>query len=76
MAPTIPGTDDPFVPDPEDWPPPGVETVTPEALTNEEDDLAASLPEGDGLPPEADEADVIEQRLDGGRDELDELREG
>lgn len=76
MAPTILGPEDAFVSDPEDWPASDSGRQSPDALNNEADDLASTLPDSTTMPPEADEADVIEQRRDAGPDEEDETRSG
>lgn len=74
MEPTILGTEDAFVPDPEDWPTADHSGRSPEATENEADDLASSLPAGTGIQIEADEADVADQRQVLDLDEDDELR--
>lgn len=75
MDPTIQGTVD-ALPDPEDWPTPDSRARSPEALYNEADDLASSLPASPTMPTEADAVDVIQQRLECGPDEEHEAREG
>lgn len=74
MTPTVLNPEDAFVPDPEDWPAPRPAEPSPEAVTNEPDDLAASLPVPAAIPPDADEADVLDQRLDVALDEEDDPR--
>ncbi len=74
MTPTFDRPDEARVPDPEDWQVPTRGGLSAEALTNEADDLAASLPESIVLPSGADEADVLEQLRDAGAAEEDELR--
>nr|NLI51102.1 hypothetical protein [Propionibacterium sp.] len=64
---------DAFVPDPEEWRTPEVTGRSPEAVRNEADDLATSLPTV-ASTAEADPADVWEQLQDVALDDLDDLR--
>lgn len=69
MTTTIPGPDGAFEPDPEDWPDPDPSEQPVEAIENEADDLSAALPADESLPPEANEADVLDQRTETGLDD-------
>jgi len=60
MTPTFPGGTDEFAPEPEDWQDPVPTELSPEALANEPDEVAAALPPV--LPLEADEADALDQQ--------------
>lgn len=68
MSTTDRGPTDGFEPEPEDWPAPDPQTLSPEAVENEPDDVVAALPDDAPLPGDADEADVIDQRTEAGFD--------
>ncbi|MCA1780773.1 MAG: hypothetical protein ABR500_08065 [Dermatophilaceae bacterium] len=72
MSTTLAGPDGVFEPDPEDWPQPDPGERRVEAVENEADDLSSTLPGDETLPPEANEADVIDQRTDSGIEDEDE----
>jgi hypothetical protein len=72
---TTPGPDGVFEPDPEDWPEQDPSERPAEAVANEADDLSAALARDDLMPLEANEADVLEQRLDSGIEDEDEDEE-
>lgn len=61
--------------EPQEWPAPDPVTLSPEAVENEPDDVLAALPDDAPLPPEADEADVLDQRTETGVDVEDEVPE-
>lgn len=68
-----------FEPDPEDWLRLDPDSLSPEAVANDPDDVVTALPDDAPLPDDADPADVIDQRTEAGRtdgddeDDLDEL---
>ena len=61
--------------EPEEWADPDPSSLSPEAVENEPDDIAAAVVGGDTeMPADAAEADVLDQRAesgveDGGEDE-------
>lgn len=53
--------------EPEEWADPDPGSLSPEAVENEPDDIAAAVVGGDaGMPQEAAEADVLDQRAESG----------
>ncbi|MGA8045021.1 MAG: hypothetical protein WCA30_02025 [Dermatophilaceae bacterium] len=68
MSTTDHGPTDGFEPEREDWPAPDPQTLSPEAVENEPDDVVAGLPDDAPLPADADEADVLDQRTEAGLD--------
>lgn len=72
MSTTTPPPDGMFEPDPEEWPEQDPVDLPAEAVVNEADDLSAGLATEEALPLEANEADVIDQRLDSGIEDEEE----
>ena len=76
---TIVDDPDPYEPDPDDWLELDPESLSPEAVTNDPDDVLTALPRETPLPDDADAAEVVDQRTEAGRtdgddeDDLDEL---
>lgn len=62
-------------PDPDDWPTEDPESLSPEAVVNSPDDIAAALPEDAPLPTDVDEADALDQRVETGLEDEDDPEE-
>ena len=59
-------------PDPDDWPSEDPGSLSPEAVVNSPDDIAAALPEDAPLPTDVDEADALDQRVETGLEDEDD----